>query len=715
MHHADAAASTQAAKKVTMRVLTDEQSYLTVQTPLDADKRKFVLSELFGDERLSGLFHYRLKLRTSDNAVDFGEILGQPVTVTIEQRNGTKRYIHGVVTGFTQSDSDGNVATYYAEIRPWLWQLSLTTDSKIFQNQNAIEIITAVFEELGFRDFKDNTKGAFDPRDYCVQYQETALDFVSRLMEDEGIFYFFEHTADKHTLVMANEPGSHAVCPGLAKARYLETDPIIDTDDIIEKVTLEEQIISNKYAAEDYNFKTPGTDLLTTVDGKASTSIKGEAKRDLRVYAYPGDFTQTADGEKIINRRIEAIEAPYRVLTGEGNCRAFIAGYKFKIVNHDRADVNAMYILTRVSIRATQQRFNNSFKSIPDDVPFRPPLQTPRPKIFGTQTAVVVGKQGEEIWPDEYGRVKVQFHWDQLGQRDEKSSCWIRVAQIWAGKNWGTFFTPRMGTEVIVSFLEGNPDRPLIIGTVYNDTQAVPYPMPAQKNISTIQTISTLEGEAGNEIRFDDTKDEEELYFHAQKDHNIKVENNRQKEVLNEETNTITQHRTTTITEGNDTYTVAKGNRAFEVSKGNETYAVKGTRELTITGAETHINKDAFTHTVTKNYTLTVDGNLSIKVKGTIDIVAQKNLTIKTDKALLSKAGKSLTNKAGAEMLNQAAKDLTNKAGTALTNKAGTDLTNQAGKNLTNKGTILSSKGSASAEVDGGGQLTLKGGMVSIQ
>ncbi len=706
-----------------MPQLSDENLYLNVLTPLDKGEREFLIDEIVGEEQISELFQYRLKIRSSDNKIDFAKMIGKNVAVSMEQYSGEKKFINGVVTRFQQGDSDGNVSTYFAEIRPWLWQLSLTTDSRIFQEQTAIEIIEAVFKDFGFKDYSNKTKGSFTKREYCVQYQETALDFVTRLMEDEGIWYFFEHTNKKHTLVLANDSASHKDCPGLDEARYILSDPVSKDDTGIETVTLEEQLVPNKYAAQNYHFETPETDLLTSVD--ASKAGK------LRIFDYPADFTKTDVGEKIIARRIEAHEVTAKVLHGKGYCRAFTSGFKFKLVDHDRADINGKYVLRSLFIHADQDQYTNSFVAFPETVPFRPLRLAKRPKIYGTQTAIVVGEKGEEIFPDKYGRVKVQFYWDQEGKKDEKSSCWIRVAQMWAGKGWGTMFIPRMGSEVVVSFLEGNPDNPIIIGSVYNATQTVPYALPGEKTKSTIKTISTKKGEAGNEIRFEDKKDSEELYFHAQKDQLILVENDRKKDVKANEIITITKDRTTTITEGNETLTISKGNRTLEVTKGNETHDVKkGTRDLTVKDAETHTNKDGFTHKVKKDYVLKVDGDLKIDVKGNITITSKKDITSKATGNILNKATKELTNKAGADLLNEATKNLTNKAGMDLTNKAGMNLTNKAGMDLKNdggmnlvnkagielkcEGTMVKVKGSAMAEVDGGGMLTLKGGITKI-
>jgi type VI secretion system secreted protein VgrG len=668
-----------------------EKVYLYVKTPLDGADKKFFLEGLEGEERISGLFHYSLRLKTTDNAVDFSQMVGKSITVTIEQYGGGKRFINGVVTGFRQGENEENITTYYAEIRPWFYRLTLTADSRIFQNKTVPQIIEQVFGEFDFSAFTNSVTKTYTAREYCVQYQETAFDFISRLMEDEGIFYYFEHTEAAHTLVFADDGDAHASIPGLSTARFRKVVDGWREDDIIDECSFEQQVIPNKYAAEDFHFETPETDLLTSVVGKEQGS--------LRVYEYPGGFTTTAVGDAVVKRRIEARELPQKTLKGKGYCRAFIAGYKFALEGHDRQDMNASYVLRRVSMGVDQERYTNTFEAFPADVPFRPPLTTRKPKIFGTQTAVVVGPKNEEIWPDKYGRVKVQFHWDQVGAKDEKSSCWVRVAQVWAGKSWGTLFIPRIGTEVIVSFLEGDPDRPIIIGTVYNATQTVPYTLPADKNKSTILTRSTKKGKAGNEIRFDDTKDSEELYFHAQKDMNIKVENDRTKSVLNDEKITIKKNRTATIEEANEKLTVKKGNRTVIVKKGKETHSVKGKRTLTVTGNENHTNKAKFTHVVKGNYTLKVKGNLTIDVKGKV--------TIKSGSSFSTKAGTSITNKAGTALTNKSGTSLTNKAGTSLTNKASASLTNKAGASMTNKA-------SASQTVDGGGMLTLKGGIVKV-
>ena len=520
--------------------MPDKQIYLYVTTPADEDGRKFDLMKIQGEEQISGLFRYTLMLRSEDGNVDFKKMVGQPITVTIEMYNGSKRYINGIVSRFMQGAFDGNITTYYAEIRPWLWQLTLTSNSKIFQNQSVLDIIKEVFSDSGFTDFEEKTIRSYPPREYCVQYQETAFTFVSRLMEDEGIFYFFKHEDGKHTLVIADDLDAHEPCPGLEYARMRYASLQDRTDDIfIIDCTLEQQMIPNKYATEDFNFETPHSDLLTTVDGKE--------KGKFRIYEYPGNYGVTGDGEKISDKRIEMYELPQKILKGEGFCRAFIAGYKFDLEEHERQDMNISYVLKQLSVNADQDEYRNTFEAFPADVPFRPARTAAKPKIVGTQTAIVVGKSGEEIWTDQYGRVKVQFHWDQEGKKNENSSCWVRVTQTWAGKGWGTLFIPRIGAEVIVSFLEGDPDRPIITGTVYNASQTVPYNLPAEKTKSTMKTNSSLGGKGFNEIRFEDKKGKEEIYLQGEKDWNILIKNDKNQTVGHDESLSVGNNRTKTV------------------------------------------------------------------------------------------------------------------------------------------------------------------------
>jgi type VI secretion system secreted protein VgrG len=645
---------------------TQTNSYISIATSLGTDK--LLLKSLHGSETISGLFHYTLEMVSEDNNLSFDSIVGKSATVSVAMGNESMRSINGIVGRFYQAGTDGQFTTYYAELYPWLWLLTLTSDSRIFQAKTAPEIITAVFDELGFSDYKQSLSKTYTARDYCVQYQETAFAFVSRLMEDEGISYFFEHADGTHTLVLADDADAYAACPGLSDAiRYQSSLTGDTTADAITHCTYEQQVTPVKYAVDDFNFETPTNDLL-------SSEQSGDG--NLALYEYPAGFSATADGSARAKLRLGSYQVTKTLLRGQSLTPGLTPGHTFTLVGHDRDEVNAEYVVWQVAHSATTDSYTNSFEAFPSSVPFYPARETARPIIPGTQTAIVVGPSGEEILTDSYGRVKVQFHWDRLGQSDENSSCWIRVAQGWAGQGWGSIFIPRIGQEVVVSFLNGDPDRPLITGCVYNAQQTVPYTLPDSQTQSGIKSNTSTGGNGSNEIRFEDKKDSEELYIHAQKDLNIAVEKG---------------DRATTLLEGNDTLTVEKGNRTVEIKTGNETHSVKGTRGLTVTGDETHTNEANFTQQVTGNFSLKVDGDLTIDVTGSVTI----------------KAGQSLTNQAGQNLTNKASMNLENQAGQNLTNKASMSLTNEASVGLTNKG-------GATHTVESGGVLTVKGALVKM-
>lgn len=740
---------------------TQDNQFFRVETPLGKDKLLF--RELRGHEGLSRLFSYELETVSEFADLSFSKIIGKPVTITLEYMNKKKRYVHALVERFEQISTELEpkdkkyFTVYRATLRPWLWMLTLTRNCQIFQNMSAVDIIKKVFEDLGYKDFKDSLKGQYEKRDYCVQYDETAFAFVSRLMEDEGIFYFFEHTASKHILVLADDLSVHKdidaytkdkvrFWPGRLKAR---------PEDVVYHCALSEQVSSGKVAVDDFHFETPRTDLLSEVKGKTGA---------LRVYeyqSYQGGFDKTAQGGKIAKKRIESLEWGNKLLSGKGYCIGFYSGGKFTLKGHPRKDINAAYVLSELYLEATLNKYINHFEALPADVPFRAPVITPKPRIPGTQTALVTGKKGEEIWTDKYGRIKVQFHWDQEGKYDDKTTCWIRVNQSWAGKAWGRLFLPRIGQEVIVSFINGDPDRPIVTGAVYNAEQTVPYDLPANQTKSVWKTRSSKGGKAEdfNEIYFEDKKGQEKFYMHAQKDMKIMVEHDRHKRVDNDETNDIKMNRTTTIEEKDDTLTVAKGNRTvtvklartttvqekddtltvgkgsriitikekdykLEVSKGNrdvqvkkgkETHYVKSTREVKVDGNEDHKNKANFTHKVQGNYTLKVTGNLVIDVTGNITLKSAKNVTTKAGMNMNVQAGMNMTTKAGLNMTNQAGVQMTSKAGVQMTNKAGVQMTNKAGVMLTNDGGVmLTDKAGAMGTVKAGAMLMVKGALIMI-
>lgn len=684
---------------------THENLYFSLSTPLGGDT--LLLRSFHGEERISGLFRFTLEMESETPDVDFSALVGKGVTVTVHLADGSDRLIHGLVGRFVQGGTTVPFTRYHAEIHPWLWMLTHSADCRIFQEKSVPDIVEEVFSDHGFTDFKRSLSGSYTPRDYCVQYNETGFEFVSRLLEEEGIFYFFEHEDGKHTLVLADDSSAFAATPGAATVRYGDFGEWTQQNTVT-RCQLEESVVPGAFALDDFNFETPSTDLMVEV---ASQVAQNGSKR--RVYEYPGGFAKKDAGEGLTKLRAEEGEAPLRRLSGDSFCRAMVPGFKTTLEDHYRSDVNAEYVVLSVQHAGSWQGYSNSFEAFPSATPYRARRTTRKPVIPGSQTAIVVGKAGEEIWTDKYGRIKVQFHWDQLGKNDEKSSCWIRVAQGWAGKSWGQWFLPRIGQEVVVSFLEGDPDRPLVTGSVYNAEQTVPYALPSEQTKSTIKSDSSKGHGGYNELRFEDKKDSEEVYFQAEKDFNRVVKNNDtlkvgfEKKDAGDQTIDIHNHRTVTIAEGNETFTVKKGNRTVAVETGNETHTVEGTRDVTVTGDESKTDEANFTQAVTKDYKLTVDGNLTIDVKGTVTIKSGKAMTLDCGASLTAKAAQSLTNQAGSSLTNKAGASLTNDAASSLTNKAGASLTNQAGASLTDKA-------GASATVQGSAAVTVQGGVVKI-
>ena len=384
---------------------TQTAQYLSISTPLGADK--LLLRAMHGEERISGLFHFSLEMQSEEKALDFSKIVGKSATVTIALADGTSRYVNGIVGRFVQGGSDARFTTYYAELHPWLWLLTMSADCRVYQNKSAPDIVTELFTELGFTDYKNSATGTHAAREYCVQYNESAFAFVSRLLEEEGIFYFFEHADGKHTLVLGDAASVFADCPGAATVDYGSYGSW-EQQNVVTGCTLEEAVIPGSYAVDDFGFETPSTDLMGSSDSTVATN---GSKR--RIYEYPGGFTKKDAAEGLAKLRMEEHEAPRKLLRGTSVCRAFVSGYKTTLQKHYRDDANAAYVLARVSHSATENDYTNSFEAFPADVVFRPRRFTRKPVIPGTQTAIVVGKSGEEIWTDQYGRVKVQFHWDQ--------------------------------------------------------------------------------------------------------------------------------------------------------------------------------------------------------------------------------------------------------------------------------------------------------------
>ncbi len=518
----------------------DSESYtqanrlLSIDTPLGTDV--LLLQSVTGHEGISRLFNFQLELLAYNNdALTFNSIVGQNVTITIQLPDGSPRYINGYVSRFAQGATDDRYFTHYtAEVVPWLWFLTRHADCQIFQNMKPADIISQVFNNFGFNNFRQGKMtGTYPQLEYCVQYRETAFNFISRLMEEYGIFYYFDHSTEgQHTLVMTDSVNGLPVCPRSPVGYGALADAMDDTDSVT-SWHVEQELETGKCTVTDYNFTTPTTSLIA----QEPTVTSVTPNQSLEIFDYPGIHTTVDEGQNAATLRMQEEEARLMLISGSGNCRGFTSGYTFALQNHYRSDQNTTYLLTEVQHVASAgdsytagtnaaEQYSNSFTCVPTTVTYRPARTTPKPFVQGPQPALVVGKSGEEIWTDNYGRVKVQFYWDRKGQQDENSSCWIRVSHPWAGQGWGAIALPRMGQEVIVDFLEGDPDRPIIMGRVYNALQTVPYTLPDYQTRSTVQSRSSKGGGTANynEIRFEDLKGSEQIFLNAELDMDHRVE-----------------------------------------------------------------------------------------------------------------------------------------------------------------------------------------------
>ena len=592
---------------------TQTNRRIAISTPLGKDT--LLLRGLSGTEAISQLFHFDLDLLSENDSIKFQDLVGKNVTLRIFDAEGAERHWNGYISRFSQGSQDRRLTAYHAQMVPWLWFLTRTADCRIFQNKTVPDIIQKIFTDLKFQDFELRLYGSFTPRDYCVQYRETDFNFVSRLMEEEGIYYYFKHEDGKHVLILANDPAAHEPCPSQKTARYDFRGGAVIYEDVITEWHYQEEFRTGAWAQTDYNFETPSTSLAVTVNGK----------NPYEIYEYPGEYRVRGDGDKLARIRLQEQVTPCVVSQGSGGCRHFSTGFQFSLQDHYRADLNKAYLLTAVRHVATQTdyqvgggssggeelTYQNTFECIPFSTPFRPQRVTPQPFVQGCQTAVVVGPGGEELYTDKHGRVKVQFHWDREGKKNENSSCWIRVSHPWAGQGWGAVSIPRIGQEVIVDFLEGNPDMPIIVGRVYNAEQMPPFGMPGGAMISGIKSNSTKGGGGFNEMSMNDTKGTELINIHAQYDQQKKVEhdervnvgNDRTEEVKHDEKITIGNNRTEKVVK-DETITIG-GNRKEDVT-GTETITITGNRTETVKADETHSIKGTRTHTVSKNEVVTV-------------------------------------------------------------------------------------------------------------
>ena len=522
---------------------------LEAGTPLGADV--LVLHGMSGHEELGRLSEFQLEFVSHRGDIKPAEILGKNISWWLELSGGKVRYFNGFVTRFSEAgettvgaheqNRKGQAYQYQATVHPWLWFLTRASNCRIFQGKSALDIADEVFADYPFANVKKvQLRSDYPKREFNVQYRETDFNFVCRLFEQEGIYFAFEYDNGRNTLVLMDSLGAHKATPALDVPFYSGSNAPADKDHIT-AWAVNREIQPGKYTIDDFNYEKPrlkmsGEGLLKEPHDLA----------EFEIYDYPGEYDKQADGAQYAKTRIEELHARYEQFSGDGNVRLSAPGRLLKLQDHPRRPYNTEYVLTAVSYAATAGGlssggggggdFHCSVAAIDAKAAFRPARTTPKPIIQGPQTAIVVGPAGEEIWTDEHGRVKVQFHWDRYSKTDENSSCWVRVAQPLAGKEWGFLALPRIGHEVVVAFLEGDPDDPIVTGSVYNGEAKPPYKLPAEKTRSGVKTHSSKGGGSSNfnELRFEDKKGAEEIYIHAEKDKAIRIKHDRLERVGNE-------------------------------------------------------------------------------------------------------------------------------------------------------------------------------------
>lgn len=566
--------------------ITQANRLLSLSTPAGTDV--LLLDSFSGQEGISQPFRFALEMVSEIESGNPGkikphELVGKQFTIQIQLESG-ERYINGYCERFSTGIRDGQFVYYSAILVPWFSLLSLAANCRMFQKMTVPDIIQQVISDYGYSSaFENQLTKTYTAWDYCAQYRETDFAFLSRLMEAEGIYYYFEHSDGKHTMVLADAPSCHVVLPGQSSVKYSPMTGVEGLEDTIRTWAVEESIHSGKWTMHDYHHEMPTSNLESS---DTSTSVADEGKK-FEVYDYPGGYAKKfnepasrlgdvrPEGSKLATDYMQGKETGRLVVSGTSLCRAFVPGYKISVSGGDAA---GSYLLTGVSHSSTQRPpyrtgeaaaagYENQFTCIDAATVFRPLAETPKPVVYGLQSALVVDESSsgntEEIWPDKYGRVRVRFNWD----RSAKYACWLRVVQPWAGKSWGHQWLPRVGDEVAVSCFEGDPDCPVVVGSMYNSDNMPIFALPDNKTQSGILTRSSTGGGSSNfnMLRFEDKTGSEEIYVQAEKDWNSLIKHDETRTVKNNRTATIHVNESRTVETGDDTIDVQQGKRTITV------------------------------------------------------------------------------------------------------------------------------------------------------
>ncbi|MFO1448492.1 MAG: type VI secretion system tip protein TssI/VgrG [Opitutaceae bacterium] len=636
---------------------TQANRSLEIQTPLG--ENILGLRSILVQEQLGRPYVIEAELSSDAPDVKFDAIIGQPVVIRLDQGGGGRRFYHGFVSRFVLSGHGPAFTHYRATIVPWLWVMTRSADCRIFQDMTAPEIVQSVFADRGAKDVELRITGTYPKRLYCVQYRETDFNFVSRLLEEEGITYFFKHEDDKVTLVLVDDMASYETIADPGELRFTPIGGAERQMETITQWTAEQELQPTQYSLSDYNYLKPKTPLL-----KLSQVEKQHAINDRQIFDFPGDYLEPAEGERLTRTRLEEIQTGSEIARAETQFFGISAGALFTLKEHPRDEQNRKYLVTSVNLFWDAGEFTTQaeaipqshchFTAIPATQTFRPARVTPKPLIQGPQSAMVVGPAGEEIHTDEHGRVKVHFFWNRESKGDDKSSAFVRVSQSWAGKKWGTFFLPRIGHEVLVEFMEGDPDRPVVTGSVYNADNKPPYDLPANKTKSMIKTLSSKGGGGYNELRFEDMKGCEEIFLHAEKNLEVRVKAAHQESVGG--VRDLHVH--------GDTRTKLHAEHHLHVV-GNEYAAYDADRHLKVTG-NTQTKVDG-------NLSLEVGGDRMTKITGTDNLKVEQDLSISST-GVTSISASDIYLKAGGN-IGLDAKNIHLKASSNIVIEAGSNVT----------------------------------------
>jgi type VI secretion system secreted protein VgrG len=706
---------------------------MEIITPLGEDVLLF--HGMHAREELSRMPEFQLDLLAKD-PVKLEDIVSKNVTVKVQLQDEAPRFFNGFVSRFAAGGKYGRYLRYTAVVHPWTWFLTRRTDCRIFQGKNVPDIVKDVFTRAGFNDFAFELVESYQEWNYCVQYRETDFNFVSRLLEHEGIYYYYRHEEGKHTLVMTDALAKHMPVAGYENVRFIAPEQLARPDiEHISSWQVRREVQPELFEHTDYDFERPSVPLLTK---------SGSGPH--RVYDYPGFYTQKPVGEQWAHVRLDEYRSQFQSAVAVTNARGMTVGALFKLTDgpNEEPDSEHLVLASTHDLEYSEYEamphgggsdFRCSFVAMSSKQQFRPRRATPKPFVQGPQTAVVVGPAGEEIHTDKYGRVKVQFHWDREGQKDAKSSCWIRVSHPWAGKGWGSVATPRIGQEVIVDFLEGDPDQPIITGRVYNGENPPPFGFPAGAVISGVKS-DTHKGGGYNEISLDDTAGTEKITIHGQYDMNTTVEHDQTTTVHNcrtdvidvDDSETIGNNQTWSVgvnrdaTIGsNETLTVG-ANRTKSVGA-NETITVGSNRDASIGASESLTVAAQRTHTVGANETITVGGAQEVTIGAiqaitvgaaqTVSVGATQTVSVGSNQTT-SVGGNQSVNVASTQSTS-AGSDIAMSAGANVSASAGSDLTASAGAKMgLSAGGDFSISGKAKGLIDIGSELAIKCGGASI-